>query len=282
VRRGAASCRAVLSSCSVAAAVRVALAGVVTAEPSWVAERRRRCNPSEAWSPNERSPWPWRSRLSGRRPCRWSPRPGPLSTVRCPVSGVRCPGVRCGRGVRPTRVRCPRPVHCAVRTAVGPGVRRCGGQPLAHRLGRVAVGPWAAWSSARVGPGGKGMALGWHQVDGGPAGSSDAHRLRRRARRLVDQGSWSSSRVPAGWLGSTTWSRCSQFPRRYFRGRLPAWTSHHRAEPGGDGYAPWSLCWCRAASPSSGRAIGVRWGGDRGRSAAAIGDERCPPGLIAL
>jgi hypothetical protein len=51
VRRGAASCQAVLRSCPVTAA-----AGVVTAEPSWVAERRRRCNPSEVCAASRRSP----------------------------------------------------------------------------------------------------------------------------------------------------------------------------------------------------------------------------------
>jgi hypothetical protein len=42
MRQGAASCRAVPRSCPVTAA-----AGVVTAEPSWIDQRRRRCNPSE-------------------------------------------------------------------------------------------------------------------------------------------------------------------------------------------------------------------------------------------
>jgi hypothetical protein len=107
-----------------------------------------------------------------------------VSSVRCRASGVQassvhafgCPGVRCP-GVR---VQGPRPSH-----------PRC---PHRERLGRL-----PGSGLARPSRGWPCMAR--PRVD--PAAASEAHRLRRQARRLADQGTWSSSRMPAGRLGST-------------------------------------------------------------------------------
>jgi hypothetical protein len=148
VRQGAAACRAVLRSCPVTAA-----AGVVTAEPSSVVERRRRCNPSEVCAASRRPPPSWPSRMSGHRPRRPSRCPHPLSAMRTDVrptrrADVRCPGVRCpGDGVMRVsgqtrasgvRGRC----SCAVRTALDPGTRRCGGTGHGGRSG-FDVSPWS-------------------------------------------------------------------------------------------------------------------------------------------
>jgi hypothetical protein len=81
-----------------AAAVTAAGAGVVTAEPSWMAERRRRGNPSGVGPAQRRWPWPWPwpSRMSGRRPRHWSP-----VRVRCPPGGR----LSTGSGGRPVSTR---------------------------------------------------------------------------------------------------------------------------------------------------------------------------------
>ena len=81
-----------------AAAVTAVGAGVVTAEPSWMAERRRRGNPSGVGPAQRRCPWP--SRMSGRRTRHWSP-----VRVRCPPGGR----LSTGSGGRPVSTRpCPR------------------------------------------------------------------------------------------------------------------------------------------------------------------------------
>jgi len=222
------------------AAAPVTAAGVVTAEPSSVAERRRRCNPSEVWPSSRRSPssWPWR--MSGRRPRRSSLCPRPLSALRTSVqlvgrtSGVQATSGHAMRVIRvsgQTGVRCPRPLRprCPHRAGSRTSVPR--GRPrLAHRVRRVAVVcerlgrrcPNRAWREGIVDLGRARLARG-----------STAHLDRRfafaqagrRARRLADQGSWSSARVPAGWLGSTGRSRCA-----------------HRSPAG----ASWAGCRCDA------------------------------------
>jgi hypothetical protein len=90
-------------------------------------------------------------------------------------TGVRCP--------RPLRPRCPD--RAGSRTSVPRDRPR-----LADWVRRVAVVP-------------SGLVRGWHEGRRQTwAAASQAHRLRRRARRLADQGSWSSARVPVGWLGA--------------------------------------------------------------------------------
>lgn len=98
-----------------AAAVTAAGAGVVTAEPSWMAERRRRGNPSGVGPAQRRWPWPWPwpSRMSGRRTRHWSRLSA--SAVRradvCPLgrADVRCPRDRCPRDRRDPGVRTDTP-----------------------------------------------------------------------------------------------------------------------------------------------------------------------------
>jgi hypothetical protein len=165
---------------------------------------------------SRRSPSSWPSRMSGRRPRRSSLCPRPLSAVWPDVqlvgrtSGVRTSGVHATGGVsRRTRVRCPRPLHpsCPHRA----GSWNAAGQPTFGRSG-FDVSPWgprAAWSSLpESGLAGKG----WSCV--GSACSHEgrrqtwaaawyAHRLRRHARRLADQGSWSSARCRSVGWGST-------------------------------------------------------------------------------
>jgi hypothetical protein len=154
VRRGAASCRAVPRSCPVTAA-----AGVVTAEPSWIAQRRRRCNPSEVRAAQpavavavavQDVRTPATAVVAGSasavrhadgRPSNWS-------------GGRLCPGDRCPRDrgdpgcpdgqASGVHSRCSR----AVRTVLDPRIRRCGG------TGHIGAPGWtcrcgrcAAWSS---------------------------------------------------------------------------------------------------------------------------------------
>jgi hypothetical protein len=164
VRRGAASCQAVLCSCPVTAA-----AGVVTAEPSWVAERRRCCNPSEVCAVQ-----PAVAVVRGRRGC-----PDAGHAVRrsvrvlCPpcgrtsvqlvgrTSGVHASGVQATVSRRPVstqpvRSGCPdghpsgvrgRCIQ-AVRTALDPEYVAAAGQATFGAPGSTCHrGPRAAWSS---------------------------------------------------------------------------------------------------------------------------------------
>ena len=145
MRRGAASCRAVPRSCPVTAA-----AGVVTAEPSWIAQRRRRCNPSEVRAAQpavavvavQDVRTPATAVVAGPRPLsaiRTDVRPTGRADVWCP--GDRCPCDRGDPGVRTDR----RPVSIAAAAALsGPcwipeSVGAVGPATLAHRVGRVAV-----------------------------------------------------------------------------------------------------------------------------------------------
>ena len=121
------------------------------------------------------------------------------------------------------RVQGPRPLHprgphrggswsAPVRRSNPPWAHRVwrSRRGVCERLGRL-PGSGLAWRSR-----------GWPcmartSVD--PAAASEAHRLRRHARRLADQGIWSSSRMPAGRLGSTDRDRCSQSPLQGVLGR---------------------------------------------------------------
>ena len=55
-----------------------------------------------------------------------------------------------------------------------------------------------------------------------------------------------------------------------------------QAEPGGDDYAPWSLWWGRGRAAQLRRVPRVGREENRGRSAAAVREERCPQELTAL
>ena len=119
MRRGAASWRAVPRSCLVTAA-----AGVVTAEPSWIDQRRRRRNPSEVRAAQpavavvvavQDVRTPATAVVAGPRPLsaiRTDVRPTGRADVWCP--GDRCPRDRCDPGVRTDR----RPVSAAAASAL--------------------------------------------------------------------------------------------------------------------------------------------------------------------
>jgi hypothetical protein len=190
-------------------------------------------------SSSRRSPSSWSSRISGRRPRRSSRCPSPLrraevrptgrTDVRCPRvrhPRVRCPRDRCDPDVRTDR----RPVSAAaciraVRTALDPGCR-CGGTGHVERTEfDVPPGPRAAWSSlpesGLAGRDGRTLALrGSHECRRQTWAAWHAHRLRRRAPRLVDQGSWSSARCrPVG--GGAGKAQTLTSPRRCVQCRVP-------------------------------------------------------------
>ena len=213
MRRGAASCRAVPRSCPVTAA-----AGVVTAEPSWIAQRRRRCNPSEVRAAQPavavvvavqdvRTPATAvvagsasAVRHAGGRPSNWS---GGRLVSRRPVS-TRPGDPGCPDGhASGVHSRCSR----AVRTMLDPGICRCGG------TGHIGAPGWtcrcgrcAAWSSlpesGLAGRDGRTLA-----VRGSHEGRRQtwtatwyAYRLRRRARCSATMGAGPAP-VPVGWRG---------------------------------------------------------------------------------
>jgi hypothetical protein len=198
----------VLSSRSVTATVPTAAAGVVTAERSWLAERRRRCTLSEVWTPSRRS--------CGRG------RPGCLDgglavgrAVRCVdvcpmagrTSGVHPTGVHATGGDRvsgQTGVRCPRPRHrpsapCWILEWGGaagyPGLRSGFEVSLWSASGVVVATEAGRW-------GRDGRTVGSARLAGGSAAEV--------GRRLVGAeaaaprsppgrpGSWSSAREPVG------------------------------------------------------------------------------------
>jgi hypothetical protein len=219
VRRGAASCQAVLRSCPGSAS-----AHVVTAEPSSVAERRRRCNPSDFGPPSRRR------RRRGRRGCpdaghavrrsvrRADVRPPGHADVQCP--GDRCPRDRCDPGVRTDSC----PVSAAAASALSgprwiPDVGAADRPRLADRVRRVAVVserlgrrcPNRAW------PGRDGRTL---AVRGSHEGRRHTWTAASQAHRRGDAlAAWPTKgagpALGAGRLaGSTSRSRRSQVPRR--------------------------------------------------------------------
>jgi hypothetical protein len=172
VRRGAASCRAVVGSCPVAAVVRAA-AQVPSPRrrPGWPSAPRRRApgavGPLSGWSPARGCP---DAGQAGCCPVR-APRSRRGTSVQ-PVertsnvqaSGVQCPRVRCpGVGVQVsgrTGLRCPRQCRRAVRVALdlewlGVGAARLGA------VGRGAPVSAGGWSPACIGPDGKRWCGGW-------------------------------------------------------------------------------------------------------------------------
>jgi hypothetical protein len=192
-----------------AAAVTAAAAGVVTAEPSWMAERRRRGNPSGVEPAQPPVPWP--SRMSGRRTRHWSP-----VRVRCPPGGRLSTGSG-GRPVstrpvstRPARSWCPDghasgdrgPGVRAVRTALDPGMRRCGGAAhvWARRVRYVAVvGQWLV-VAARIGA--------WRGRDGRGFGCAWLRQGRRQTGRRYGSAAAAASRSPPGRHGSWSSAGC--------------------------------------------------------------------------
>jgi hypothetical protein len=221
-------------------------------------ERRRRCNPSEVWAAQPASPSSWPSRMSGRRPRRWSLCPRPLSAMRtdvrptgradtrcpggrCPggrCPGGRCPGVRCPRDWRPHDRGDPgvrtarRPVSTAAAAALSaprwiPDVGAAGPATVGEPGSTCRCGRRAAWSSlpesGLAGKGWSNVGSAWlaRASTAALAAAWQAHRLRRRAGRLADPGSWSGARCRSvGWGAGK--GRCSHVARVCVLGRLPA------------------------------------------------------------
>jgi hypothetical protein len=182
--------------------------------------------------------------MSGRRTRHWSRCPGPLSAGRTSVhwSGGRPVSTRpvSTRPVstRPARSWCPDRHACgdrgrggvgAVRTALDPGMRRCGGAAhlWAHRGARCRWDRRVAGSSLpELGPGGEGMVVG-SAVRGSPKGrrqtgpsigSAEATAWRSppgRPWELVQR------RMPVGWLGARAGAAAPTSPRRCVLDRSP-------------------------------------------------------------
>ena len=242
VRRGAASCRAVLRSCSVAAVVRGVLACVVTAELSGVAERHRCGNPSGIWASQPavavavavgavRTPDTPLVALSASAVRRADVRPLVGRT-----SGVHATGVHATGAIRVsgwTRVRCPRPLRPRCPTGLDPGIGSAGQLTFGRIECDVSLGPRAAWSSLpNLGLAGKdGRALAVRGSHEGRrqtwAAAAHAHRLRRRARHLADQG---VSLAPGcrRLAENHEKEQVLTSPRRCVLSKLPAWCPTHR------------------------------------------------------
>jgi len=235
-------------------------AGVVTAEPSWIAQRRRPCNPSEVRAAQpavavvvavQDVRTPARRSSLGPRPLsamRTGVRPTGRADVWCP--GDRCPGDRgdpgCPDGhASGVHSRCSR----AVRTVLDPGIRRCSGTgPIGAPGWTCRCGRYAAWSSlAESGLAGRdGRTL---AVRGSHEGRRQtwtatwyAYRLRRRARRSATRGVGPAP-VPVGWRGSRAMSGCSKSPQMRPE-QVGGVLADHGAGPEGGDHAAWSVRWC--------------------------------------
>jgi hypothetical protein len=262
VRRGAASCRAVLRGCPVTAAAgagtrsRHGLGAPQTLQserglgrPAGIAvvvavqDVRTPATPLVALSASA-------VRHADGPPSNWSGG-HPVSRHRCPgasgvqVSGVHAigvqttgviqvcgqPGVRCSRPLQP---RCP--YHAGSRASVRRDRPRLWlAQGSTPHLGRRLAGAQAA--APRWPPG--------------------------RPRELVQR------QVPVGWLGSREGQVLTRRPRRVHPGQVAGVMVDHGAGPGGGDHAPWSLSWCwsrRPAAEGLSGSAGSRRRPQRGRS----------------
>jgi hypothetical protein len=196
------------------------------------------------------------------------------------TSGVHASGVHASGVIRVsgrTRVRSPRPVRprcphrAGSRNAFGAaGQATCGTPGSTCRCS-----PRAAWSSlpesGLAARDGRTLAVcGSHEGRRQTwAAASHAHRLRRRARRLADQGSWSSARCRSV-RGGAGKERVRSSPPQGRPGRVAGVMADHGAGPGGGDHARWSLRWCwfgvvrRWRAPSG--SVGSRLRPQRGRS----------------
>jgi hypothetical protein len=235
VRRGAASCRVVLRSCPVTAAAVSSPRSRHGLPSAAAAATQARVGPS-----SRRSPASWPSRMSGRRPRRWSLCPRPLSTMRTDVRptgrvDVRCPSVRCPRDRCDPGVRTDtRPVSAAAASKLSaprwiPDVGAAGPATCGRsRVRRTAVGSVSGLVvAARIKLGGEGWSCVGRAWLARAATADLGRRLVRvqaraprsppgRSRELVQR------QVPVGWPGSTGRSRCAHVAPQVRPGRLPA------------------------------------------------------------
>jgi hypothetical protein len=300
MRRGAASCRAVLRSCSVAAAVRAAAAGIVTAEPSWVGRGPQTRQPDRGLGqPAGGCRGHGRGRGRGRRGCPDAghavcrpvrvlcPPGGRPSTgradVRCPRD--RCPRDRCPRDRRDPGVRTDTPpVSAASASALSTlcwileWVSAAGRPTLCtHRVRRVAVVRERLVVAVRTGLAGRGGRV------SAPRGSCECRRQTRAATSYPQAaaprsppgrpGSWSSARGPvAGW-GAREGVGAHKSPRRcVLRGLPPSRPDMGWTRSGDHPAWSWSWCWSRVVQLR--RPIRFGGGAACGRSAAAVRERR--------
>ena len=270
VRRGAASCRAVLGSCPVAAAVRAA-----AQVPS---PRSRRGRPSAPKSPylgevGPPSGWSPGARMSGRRPGRSLPCPPR------PVPPRRCPSNRSSGHPASTRPVSRRPVS---RRPVHPGVRT--DRPLVSAAlppccpCRAGPRSGSVWRAARlgaadrraVGRGRRGClpvsgltARGWRGVGGGwlARGSTVARAAARPASRLRRRpGRWATGGAGQGQganrvTGEHGMEQVLTGPRRVSWAVVGVVPGHGPGLGGGD-HAAWSLARGGPVASSSGDRLG--------------------------
>jgi hypothetical protein len=200
------------------------------------------------------------------------------------VSRRRCPRDRGDPGCPDRHAsgvhsRCSR----AVRTVLDPGIRRCGG------TGHIGAPGWtcrcgrcAAWSSlpesGLAGRDGRTLAVrGSHE--GRPqtwTATWYAYRLRRRPRCSATMGVGPAP-VPVGWRGEQGKERMLQVPHRCGLGRLPTYRPTWGWTGGGD-HPAWSGALVLAPFVPPWRPYPAQRRVDRGRSAAAVCQERCPLG----
>jgi hypothetical protein len=290
VRRGAASCRAVLRSWPVTAA-----AGVVTAEPSSVAECRGRCDPSEVAPPaggrrrGGRSGCPDTGHAVRRSvrilcpPCGQTSvqRVGRTSDVH--ASSVHATGVMRMSGQ--TGVRCPRPLQpCCPHRAGSRNAPVPRDWPRwAHRVRRVAVvgerlGRRCPNRACREGWSCVGQCVAGTSGDGRPGpplrtGKGGGAALTAWATKGAGA-ALGAGRVAGGHGKEQVRTRRSADASRTGCRR----GARHGAGPGGGDHGEWSLRWCWSRVVWLRRAHPVRRGAACGRSAAAVCQERCPLG----
>jgi hypothetical protein len=287
MRRGAASCRAVPRSCPVTAA-----AGVVTAEPSWIAQRRRRCNPSEVRAAQpavavvvavQDVRTPATAVVAGPRPLsamRTDVRPTGRADVWCP--GDRCPRDRGDPGCPDGRVGCPQPLQPRCPDRAGsrnPSVRRdrphwrtgldvslwsvrglgrrCPNR--AWRQGMVERWPCVARTRVDARPG---LPLGMRTGCGAALAARPPWELVQRRCRSV-----------AGEQGK---ERVLQVLPQVRPGQVAGVLADHGAGSGGGDHAAWSGRWCWSPIVPRWRPYPAQRGVGCGRSAAAVCQERCP------
>jgi hypothetical protein len=287
MRRGAASCRAVPRSCPVTAA-----AGVVTAEPSWIAQRRRRCNPGEVRAAHpavavvvavQDVRTPATAVVAGPRPLsamRTDVRPTGRADVWCP--GDRCPRDRGDPGCPDGRVGCPQPLQPRCPDRAGsrnPSVRRdrphwrtgldvslwsvrglgrrCPNR--AWRQGMVERWPCVARTRVDARPG---LPLGMRTGCGAALAARPPWELVQRRCRSV-----------AGEQGK---ERVLQVLPQVRPGQVAGVLADHGAGSGGGDHAAWSGRWCWSPIVPRWRPYPAQRGVGCGRSAAAVCQERCP------
>ena len=256
MRRGAASCRAVLGSCPVVAAVRAA-APVPSprSRDGWPSAPRCR-DPARSGRPagvagreDVRTPARPVVALSASSGPPWDVRPTGRADIRCP--GVRCPGVRCPRVRCPVPSRCPDGPASGVRGAAAALSARwiwSGSVWRATPVGRSGStcprGLPAAWSPACIGPDGKGRGGGCRCLLAGGSTLAQGRRLAgvpaaAPPGRRADTGAGPGQ--GAGRVAREAWDRAAAHRPAGRPGQVAGVVPDHGPGPGGGDHTGWSL-----------------------------------------